>query len=308
MLLFATEFPIDHGQDPIVFLKIVREWILATEGTALTEADLEPFTERDELTVSAGDELLRLLRVSQPEDQSVAVGYAREEGPLKWATTLVFSRDADDTWVSVRVSVDARERGVAVPTLQRVLARLEASGLVTARQGSGVVVHDPRRRGELSLLPTWFLALSDQPEQLAGVLDELLGLRRLVAARWVDERGARLIAAAPTLAARLAAVLQSTDLTARVRADLAFTDAVLDASGSFAARTLFRTMERLVEEVPWVAEAMYGDGPAHDAALTSLVTVALQQGGAVAAEAALAPWDTQSVRRFQALMEDACTP
>ena len=38
MLLFATEFPIDHGQDPIVFLKVVREWILATEGTALTAA------------------------------------------------------------------------------------------------------------------------------------------------------------------------------------------------------------------------------------------------------------------------------
>jgi len=119
MLLFATEFPSDHGQDPIVFLKIVREWILATEGTALTEADLEAFTESDDLAVTATDEHVRLLRVRLPDNESAAVGYAREEGPLKWATSLVFSRDEDDTWVSVRVSVDARERGVAVPPAKK---------------------------------------------------------------------------------------------------------------------------------------------------------------------------------------------
>lgn len=121
MLLFATEFPIDHGQDPIVFLKIVREWILANEGTALSEPDLEAFTDRHDLAVTAGDEHVRLLRVSEPGNDSVAVGYAREEGPLKWATSLVFSRDYDDTWVSVRVSVDARERGLAVPQARKPL-------------------------------------------------------------------------------------------------------------------------------------------------------------------------------------------
>lgn len=152
MLLFATEFPIDHGQDPIVFLKIVREWILATEGTALAEADLEPFLDRDDLTVSAGDELVRLLRVSQPEDQSVAVGYAREEGPLKWATTLVFSRDADDTWVSVRVSVDARERGLAVPQAKKpVIVHTLLDELGGAMDGALAARTTPVRLSDLDL-------------------------------------------------------------------------------------------------------------------------------------------------------------
>lgn len=152
MLLFATEFPIDHGQDPIVFLKVVREWILATEGTALTEADLEPFIERDELTVAAGDELVRLLRVNVPEDQSVAVGYAREEGPLKWATTLVFSRQADDTWVSVRVSVDARERGLPVPPAKKpVIVHTLLDELGGAMDGALAARTTPVRLSDLDM-------------------------------------------------------------------------------------------------------------------------------------------------------------
>lgn len=152
MLLFATEFPIDHGQDPIVFLKIVREWILAMEGTALTEADLEPFTERDELTVSAGDELLRLLRVSQPDDHAAAIGYARQDGPLKWATSLVFSRDENDTWVSVRVSVDASERGIAVPQAKKpVIVHTLLDELGGAMDGALAVRTTPVRLSDLDM-------------------------------------------------------------------------------------------------------------------------------------------------------------
>lgn len=152
MLLFATEFPIDHGQDPIVFLKIVREWILATEGTALSEADLEAFIERDDLAVTAADEHVRLLRVSLPGNDSVAVGYAREEGPLKWATSLVFSRDTEDTWVSVRVSVDARERGVAVPQAKKpIIVHTLLDELGGAMDGELAARTTPVRLSDLDL-------------------------------------------------------------------------------------------------------------------------------------------------------------
>jgi DNA-binding FadR family transcriptional regulator len=47
----------------------------------------------------------------------------------------------------------ATTHGVTVPTIQRVIARLEALGIAHARQGSGVSVLDPARHGGLSLIP-----------------------------------------------------------------------------------------------------------------------------------------------------------
>ncbi len=152
MLLFATEFPIDHGQDPIVFLRIVREWILTAHETALTPEDLAEFTERHEMAVSAGDEMVRLLRVSVPDDEAVAVGYARQEGSLKWATTLVFSRQADDTWVSVRVSADALERGVPVPAAKKpVIVHTLLEELGGAMDGALAARTGPVRLSDLDM-------------------------------------------------------------------------------------------------------------------------------------------------------------
>lgn len=152
MLLFATEFPIDHGQDPSVFLRIVREWLYTAHETALTPEDLATFTDDHELVVSAGDELVRLLRVSAPGDEAVAVGYARQEGVLKWATTLVFSRQADDTWVSVRVSADALERGVAVPVSKKpVIVHTLLDELGGALDGALAVRTVPVRLSDLDM-------------------------------------------------------------------------------------------------------------------------------------------------------------
>ena len=47
-------------------------------------------------------------------------------------------------------------------TVQRALAGLEHSGLVTAHQGSGIVVNDPELSGDVSLMPAWLEALADQ--------------------------------------------------------------------------------------------------------------------------------------------------
>jgi hypothetical protein len=152
MLLFATEFPIDHGQDPSVFLRIVREWLLTAHETALTPEDLATFTDHRELIVSAGDELVRMLRVSVPDDEAVAVGYARQEGSLKWATTLVFSRQAEDTWVSVRVSADASERGVLVPTSKKpVIVHTLIEELGGAMDGALAVRTTPVRLTDLDM-------------------------------------------------------------------------------------------------------------------------------------------------------------
>src|SRR5689334_16003765 len=48
------------------------------------------------------------------------------------------------------VRVLAQTHGVTAPTIQRVVDRLEAGGLVSARRGSGVTVNDPERTTDLS--------------------------------------------------------------------------------------------------------------------------------------------------------------
>lgn len=152
MLLFATEFPVDPGQELPEFLRVARDWILNTHETALTAESLADVTERDTLTVSAGEELLRVLRVNEPGDEAAAIGYARQDGPLKWATTLVHSRQADDAWMSVRVSVDARERGIAVPQARKpVIVHTLLDELGGAMDGALAVRSVPVRLSDLDM-------------------------------------------------------------------------------------------------------------------------------------------------------------
>ena len=191
----------------------------------------------------------------------------------------------------------AKDFNTTPSTIQRVIAGLESTGLVTVRRGSGVRVNDPERSGDLSLAPLWFEALSGQPERQASVLADFLELRRVVAAHLVKTRRTALLAAAPRLA--LAAALPRGDLSARLEADLTFTRAMLTASGQFAAVTIFNTVERLVREVPYVAEAFYEDAAIHQAALSAVVAAVLT-GGDV--EVALRDWDATVVARFRELL------
>ena len=194
---------------------------------------------------------------------------------------------------------------VTLPTVQRVIARLEAQGLVSAHQGSGVRVHDPQRQGELSLVPLWFEALASDPPRAAEVLADLLALRRVVAAHLVRRAPTRLLGALPRLAGLAAELSNAETLERRAALDLAFTRALIEASGSFAAQAVFRTIERLVEEVPWMAEAFYGDPTAHRQALAALATALATPGRSLgeAIEHALAPWDDTTVARYRHHLE-----
>lgn len=154
----------------------------------------------------------------------------------------------------------SQEHGVTVPTLQRVIAGLDASGLVTVRHGSGVTVQDPARVGGLALIPLWFEALVDQPERCAAILGDFLELRRVFAAHLTVRARQRLTQLSDELAEAAAALFAAGDTLEEVAdADLAFTRLLVEASGNFAAEAVFHTVERLVREVPLVAEALYAD-------------------------------------------------
>jgi DNA-binding FadR family transcriptional regulator len=196
----------------------------------------------------------------------------------------------------------AVEHGVAPPTIQRVVDRLEAGGLVSARRGSGVTVNDPHRTGDLALLPLWFEALADEPERAAAMLADFLELRRVLAVHLVRTSSARIAAAAPRLLQLVLALERAKALAEVTAIDDAFTAAVVDAAGQSAVAAIFHTTSRLVREVPELAAAFYGDRAYHKRVLRR--TAAILASGSPATNAAklenvLQAWDKRTVVRFR---------
>jgi DNA-binding FadR family transcriptional regulator len=201
----------------------------------------------------------------------------------------------------------ARQHRVTLPTVQRVVDRLEAGGLVSARRGSGVTVNDPGRSGDLSLLPLWFEALADQPERAAAMLADFLELRRVVAAHLVKGAARRIAPAVSAPLAALALALADGDTLAIADADLALSAAVVDAAGQLAVAAVFHTTARLVREVPHVADALYGDRARYRRMLRRLggALAGARTDAAAELEAALAAWDRGTVARFRASLTAA---
>lgn len=193
----------------------------------------------------------------------------------------------------------AAEFGVTAPTIQRVVAGLEAHRLVEARHGSGVKVLDPSRHGSLSLLPSWFDALVDQPEEVARLFADSMELRRVVAMQL-----ARRIRLTPALLEALAEVRSADDVASLMEADLRITRAVLDAANHFGATALFNTVETVLRDVPEIAAAVYGDPVLVRESLEAVGRGIARGGdaGVTAVGAALAKWDEAATSRLEAIV------
>jgi DNA-binding FadR family transcriptional regulator len=190
-------------------------------------------------------------------------------------------------------------------TAQRGIARLERTGLVRSRQGSGTVVNDPDTCGDLSLLPAWLEVLADRPDEAARVLDGMLEVRRAVAARLLVRHRDDLLERLDTLAPHLTALagVRPEDTDAIRRADIAFARSLVRATGNRAALTVFNAAARLLDDVPAVAEAMYAE-PARNAASVATILEALASEAdparcTAAIEAAIEAIDAETVRRFR---------
>ena len=160
-----------------------------------------------------------------------------------------------------------------VATVQRAIARLEMSGLVTARKGSGIRVNDPETHGDLALVPLRLAALSDQPERATSVLADLLEVRRVLAARLIVRHRAKLARNADKLAAAMAGFVKAAkgDLAGIVEADMVFARTLLQVVDNAILLAVIRTAERTIREVPGVAEAMYADPDIGLATMTDVV-------------------------------------
>lgn len=145
----------------------------------------------------------------------------------------------------------ATQLGVSRLTLRAGLARLEAEGLVRARQGDGVRALDVKEHGTLGLLA--HMDLGSQPE----VLRSFLELRRAVAAEALALACARATEAQLVeLEALAAAQATEADEARYIARDVAFARQVLVASESFAALLLFNSLAPIYEAQPVLARAL----------------------------------------------------
>ena len=190
---------------------------------------------------------------------------------------------------------------VTPATVQRALARLEGTGLIRVKQGSGITVLDPLEASDLSLLPVWLVVLEDRPEAAAGLLGDFLEIRRLMAVRLLVRHRARLLGHASTLAAAAALVeAPRDDLQALAAADLAFARALLRATGNHAALAVLNTVGRVLDEVPDVAAAMYADIDTNIDAMRRVVAALGEEPGVLGAavDDALSRVDGLTVGRY----------
>lgn len=201
----------------------------------------------------------------------------------------------------------AELHGVTPATVQRALARLEARGLVTARQGSGLWVNDPAQSGDLSLLPDRLVVSLDDPDRAASILADLLEVRRVLAARLIARHRAATAVVLGGAADLLADLPEGTvwSPTELWEADLALAQRVVAATGNVVVAAVLAALARAVEELPVLVEAMY-DQPARNLESVRLVAEAVLAGGPEVAgrvEAVMADVDVHTVdvfRRFLA--------
>ena len=144
--------------------------------------------------------------------------------------------------------------GVSRLTLRAALARLEAEGLVRARQGDGVRVLDVGEHASLGVLA--HMDLAKRPE----VVRSFLELRRAVAAEAVALACERASDERIDALERLAlAQVEETDDAAYAKRDVEFAREVLRASESFATLLLFNALEPVYEAHPRLAQALMAD-------------------------------------------------
>jgi GntR family transcriptional repressor for pyruvate dehydrogenase complex len=211
------------------------------------------------------------LRVSRPVDAVVAALRQR---------ILAGEYRADEFLPPERAL--AEELGVSRLTLRAALARLEAEGLVRARQGEGVRVLDQAEHATLGVLA--HLDLEARPEALRSFLE----LRRAVAAEAIAQACVRATKAQRATLERLAAEQAAeTDEARYIARDIAFAREVLKAAKSFAGLLLFNSLAPIYEAQPALARALVADREQSLAGYQ--MTLALLREGDAAAARALVP-------------------
>ncbi len=194
----------------------------------------------------------------------------------------------------------AQQYGVDPSTMQRALARLEARGLVTARQGSGLRVNDPHDIADLSLIADWLAACADDPERATALIIELGEVRRTLAVRLMVRHRERILEVLPSLLEEVAA-FEDAHNHAFWRAEIEFSKKLVRATGNGIFAVLLSTMAKVLEEHPILVEAMYADRARVLESMQATLAALFEGGDDMAAriEAVMAAADAETARRYR---------
>jgi len=162
----------------------------------------------------------------------------------------------------------AESLGIARLTLRAALARLEAEGLVRARQGSGITVLDYRTEGGVELLPH-LLARGDW-----SLLGPVLQLRRAVAVEAVAAAVERASDADLDRLQALAEELSSeTDLPALAEGNLAFSRGVIRLTDNLPLELLFNAVAKVYRSRPELVDLLLAEPDAVRASFPAIVAL-----------------------------------
>lgn len=203
----------------------------------------------------------------------------------------------------------AAEFNVTLPTIQRVIARLEAKGLVRARQGSGVMVSDVLREGGLGLLPDWFDAVTRDPSVAAALLAGILEIRRSLARSLLESHWDQVTGAAGRIGELVAEMARAQTNEEVARIDLEIAAAAVEATGELAYILVFNAIRNSIGRVPYLLMAMYGDVDRNHASLRAFAGILLsgKPASEKAAEtvALMERDDRRTVKRYRELLDRA---
>lgn len=205
---------------------------------------------------------------------------------------------------------------VTMPTTQRAMAKLEEMGLVRIRQGSGAVVLEPLLSAHPGVLPYWLDALRDAPLRARHLLDDVLELRRELAARLVlryrhraDEEQVDTVRA---LVEQMAVTIDRGDpLEDIVEAELAIIGDMLRVADQLAIATIFNAFARMVRTLPMLQTAMYSS-PSHNVDAWNDALLMIDADATVTDDAVeqtvretLAAIDEHTIVQFTRMLENA---
>lgn len=113
MLSFTTEFPVEETSIE-VFCKSVAAWLEGSPHTEITSDQVWDLATSENRIWSNGEQELSCEICDEGSSSAAGFKYIASEGGIQWVTTVCFSSDAVDSWVSVRTE---RQSTTANPRL-----------------------------------------------------------------------------------------------------------------------------------------------------------------------------------------------
>lgn len=167
----------------------------------------------------------------------------------------------------------AERFGVNRVTVRSALGRLASEGLVRARQGSGYIVRDFRRFGNLDLIPA---LVASSNEDLVETARDLLAIRRQLAvlvAERLDGDPAGLESVRDAIDAFDRAVRDGASTEALAQADLDVLAALLALTASAVLQLCFNPIASVLTALPALRDAIYAQPETNVAAYRALLAL-----------------------------------